>query len=119
MKFSFSHFNPEAIIHERETITSVSFPFGILGKEKKILIKGSPKTPLSAIRFAKKWLSKPMTKKLWKKWIITGKYEDWMVGPFDWEYYEDKCRGSLLGNHTWLDGASEDSDHCLSLWTGS
>jgi hypothetical protein len=116
MEFEFSHFNPEAIIHEQPTIKSVSFCFGFEFKTMKIHIKGSPVTPLTAIRTAKKWLSKPMTRKLWKKWVKNAEYAP---HADDLDYWENKCRGDLLGNHTWLDGAAEDAEHNLELHTGS
>ena len=116
MKFSFTHFNPEAIIHEEKTIKSVSFCFGFEAKTMKILIKGSPKTPLSAIRFAEKWLSKPMNKTLWKKWVKNVEYAEHAE---DLDYWENQCRGYMLGNHTWLDGSKEDAEHNLELNTGS
>ena len=116
MKFEFSHINPKDIFHEKKTIKSVSFCFGFEGKMKKILIKGNAKTPLSAIRFAEKWLSKPMNEKLWKKWVKNVKCAE---NAEDLHYWMNECRGDMLGNHTWLDGAAEDAQHNLELHTGS
>lgn len=114
MKFSFEHFNPKAIIHEKKTIKSVSFCFGFEGKMKKIHIKGSPKTPLSAIRYAEKWLSKPMSKKLWKKWVKN--VED-AEDAEDLDYWLNQRRGDMVAK--WLDGSREDAEHNLELHTGS
>jgi len=80
-----------------------------------ILFKG-PKTPLSAIRLAEKWLSKRISRKLWKEWVKNAKDAH---NAEDSEYWMSECRGSLLGNHTWLDGAFEDAKHNLELETGS
>ena len=81
-KFSFSHFNIKAIIHNNPTIVSVSFPFGVGGNEIKIPIKGKPVTPLEAIQFTIKWLSKK------KRWEDLGDH-DWLDGA------DEKRKGNL------------------------
>jgi hypothetical protein len=115
--FHFNYdFNNEAIIHKKKTIKSVSFIVGSQMERCKIRIPGAPVKPFTAIRYAEKWLSKPMTKILWNKYV-RGKDSDAAFFEESEDFYEN--RGALLGNHTWLDGVHENAEHDLELETGS
>jgi hypothetical protein len=108
--------NPKAIIHDKKTIKTVSFIVGSEMEVCKLRIPGAPVKPLTAIRYAEKWLSKPMTKILWNKYV-----RGWDPDADSFEESDDfyENRGTLLGDHTWLDGAHENAEHDLELETGS